>query len=58
MGLQMAVRLQQGLGKEGKKLIAWNRTLSKTEPLTREGADAVEHAAGRTTSRPAHLQAM
>ena len=55
MGLQMAVRLQQGLGKEGKKVIAWNRTLSKTEPLTREGADAVEHAAGRTTSKNDHF---
>ncbi len=45
----MAVRLQQGLRTEGKKVTVWNRTISKTEPLTQEGADAVKHAAGKAS---------
>ena len=49
MGFQMASRLQQHLSKlgEGRKLIAWNRTLSKADPLTEQGAQTVQHAAGR-----------
>ena len=48
MGFQMAARLQQHLSEhgEGRKLIAWNRTLSKADPLTQKGAQTVQHAAG------------
>lgn len=50
MGFQMAARLQQHLREhgEGRKLIAWNRTLSKADPLTEQGAQTVQHAAGRS----------
>ena len=49
MGIQMAARLQQHLSEhgEGRKLIAWNRTLSKADPLTEQGAEIVQQAAGR-----------
>ena len=49
MGLQMALRLQQSLSKQGQSpnLIAWNRTLSKAEPLTKIGAETVEHPSGK-----------
>ena len=49
MGFQMAARLQQYLKEQGqdRKLIAWNRTLAKADPLTQKGAQTVEHAAGQ-----------
>ena len=49
MGLQMALRLHQSLSKEGQgpNLVAWNRTLSKAEPLTKTGAETVQHPAGK-----------
>ena len=49
MGLQMALRLQQSLSKEGQSpnLIAWNRTLLKAEPLMKLGAETVQHPAGK-----------
>ena len=52
MGLQMAARLQQHLSKhgEGRKLISWNRTQSKADPLREQGAQTVQHAAGRVPS--------
>ena len=56
MGLQMALRLQQSLSKQGQSpnLIAWNRTLSKAEPLTKLGAETVEHPAGEPAA-PDHI---
>ena len=52
MGLQMALRLQVSISKQGQSpnLIAWNRTLSKAEPLTKLGAETVEHPAGKPTA--------
>ncbi len=57
MGFQMAARLQQHLRKhgEGRRLIAWNRTLSKADFLTEQGALTVQHAAGRSCTIPCPL---
>ena len=54
MGFQMAARLQQHLSKhgDGRKLIAWNRTSSKADPLAQEGAQTVQHAAGGISLSP------
>lgn len=59
MGLQMALRLHQHLSKQGqgRKLIAWNRTLSKADPLKQQGALTVANAAGQAVCTLMHRRA-